>query len=932
MKQIVYIALQGMVAASLAYPTSSLQAETYGFRHTQFFSDPDGIITNTQVWDITARGENSNEIYFATNDGLFVFNGISMECLKNECNTILRAARYDEHSGRLYTAGVNEFGWWEKDCFGNMRYHNIFHNPDFRSSSYDFWRIALHCGQRDTVVLFQCKEMICEFSPSAGTISSITPENSFRYMYDCGENVYYQDGTEIRSYAGNRLNPGQSISGRVVNIIPSRRGLIVAVENKGLMIIEPDGKVTELDRESNKILGKAKITDCRRYDENRLMIGTTVQGIFITDENGKIDHSIKIDSELDNSTVLCTARDKSGNIWLGMDSGVAMIDNSSSDYYLTDNRFGQIHDIVRINDNELLIGSNKGLFLIGQDRQTSLIDGRAGSVWEINLYNGQIFISHDKGLFLLTENLQMKPLYTDTGVFCIRQLHSDRKSFVLGTYSGLALMKLESGSDTPSFTGRIKNYKGFTRNIDVDAMDRVWVTVARTGFVRLSMDREKLIVSEEKAFDLAAGNGKEVFSTIIDGKLFICNSDKAFEVDNPDGEPFESRGAEEILREAGHSTIDIIQDGNRFWYHGADGFGYIERFGAELKRHHGVLRYAQRERVTHLSPIGEGCAIGYKNGIGFCYGSSSSDNSISISKVLARGSRKDIYYDFRKSGFTVPSSNNTICIYVSCSMPGSNDVQYRISGKDESWHNVLLGDCIQIPSLSFGKHSIEIRSASNHNAACSLPVKIQVPWYISWEMILVYGILIILMISGTRVYYKEKNRRIQEEEIKRLEYQNLLKEKKISEIEKEKLRNELKYKGKELANMALNNSRRKGMISGLIAKLEKISTYDDSDEIKQNASALIKQLDSQLKDESEWQKSEDYFNTIYDGLLDRLKASYPSLSKTDLKLCVYIKLNMSTKEIADLMNISPRSVEMGRYRLRKKLGLRPEDEISSILK
>ena len=142
----------------------------------------------------------------------------------------------------------------------------------------------------------------------------------------------------------------------------------------------------------------------------------------------------------------------------------------------------------------------------------------------------------------------------------------------------------------------------------------------------------------------------------------------------------------------------------------------------------------------------------------------------------------------------------------------------------------------------------------------------------------------------------------------------------------------MKYKGKELANMALNNSRRKGMISGLIAKLEKISTYDDSDEIKQNASALIKQLDSQLKDESEWQKSEDYFNTIYDGLLDRLKASYPSLSKTDLKLCVYITLNMSTKEIADLMNISPRSVEMGRYRLRKKLGLRPEDEISSILK
>ena len=932
MKQIVYIALQGMIAALLTHPTSILHAQVHGYRHSQSFSDPDGVITNTQVWDIACGGENSHDMFFATNDGLFVFNGISMECLKDECNTIIRAARYDQNSGRLYTAGVNEFGWWDKDCRGNMRYHNIFHNPDFRSSSYDFWRIALHHGQRDTVVLFQCKEMICEYRPADGTITSITPANSFRYMYDCGESVYYQDGTEIRIYAGSGQTMPQSINGRVVNIVPSENGLIAAVENRGLMRIEADGTISELDRASNLILSKAKITDCRRYDDSHLMVGTTMRGIFITDDNGRIDPSIKIESQLDNATVLCTARDNAGNIWIGMDSGVAMIDNSSSDYYLKDNRFGQIHDIVKINSSDLLIGSNKGLFLIGKDRQASLIDGSAGSVWDISIFDSKIFVSHDKGLFMLTDNLKMKPLYTDTGVFCLRPFHSDSQTFVLGTYSGLALMAMEPGSDTPSFTGRINNYKGFTRNIAVDAMDRVWVTVARTGFVRLSLDLDNLKVSEEKAFDLATEKNKEVFSTVIDGKLFICNSETAFEVDTPDGEPSESRGAGEILRKAGRNATGITQNGNRFWYHGADGFGYIERSGGELERHHGVLRYAQRERVTHLSPIDDGCAIGYKNGIGFCYGGSSADNLIAVSKVLAKGSRKDIYHDFRKSSFSVPASNNTICIYVSCSLPGSNDVQYRLSGDDDSWHAVHLADCIQIPSLSFGKHSIEIRSTSNHDAVCILEVKVKAPWFISWQMFLVYGLMIVLMVSGTRVYYREKNRKLKEEEIKRLEYQNLLNEKKISEIEKEKLRSELKYKGKELANMALSNSRRKGMISDLITKLEKISTFNDTDEIRQSASALIRQLDTQLKDESEWQKSEDYFNTIYDGLLDRLKASYPSLSKTDLKLCVYIKLNMSTKEIADLMNISPRSVEMGRYRLRKKLGLKPDEEISSILK
>ena len=66
-------------------------------------------------------------------------------------------------------------------------------------------------------------------------------------------------------------------------------------------------------------------------------------------------------------------------------------------------------------------------------------------------------------------------------------------------------------------------------------------------------------------------------------------------------------------------------------------------------------------------------------------------------------------------------------------------------------------------------------------------------------------------------------------------------------------------------------------------------------------------------------------------MLDRLRVRYPQLSQTDLRMCVYIKLNLSTKEIAELMNISPRSVEMARYRLRKKLGLGPNDHIGSVL-
>ena len=199
-------------------------------------------------------------------------------------------------------------------------------------------------------------------------------------------------------------------------------------------------------------------------------------------------------------------------------------------------------------------------------------------------------------------------------------------------------------------------------------------------------------------------------------------------------------------------------------------------------------------------------------------------------------------------------------------------------------------------------------------------------------MCLFFVLVIITFVYSIKEYYKRKNRKLKEEEVKRLEYQNLLQEKKISEIEREQLRSELKYKGQELANITINTSRRNSLINGLISKLQTLNSFDDTEDIKNSASELIRELEVQLKDESDWQKSEGYFNTIYDGLLDRLKSTYPSLSKTDMKLCVYIKLNMTTKEMANLMNISPRSVEMARYRLRKKLGLHSDDDIRSVLR
>lgn len=90
---------------------------------------------------------------------------------------------------------------------------------------------------------------------------------------------------------------------------------------------------------------------------------------------------------------------------------------------------------------------------------------------------------------------------------------------------------------------------------------------------------------------------------------------------------------------------------------------------------------------------------------------------------------------------------------------------------------------------------------------------------------------------------------------------------------------------------------------------------------------LINIIDKSLNKNDDWEMFKEAFNNADQKFLKKLKKIHPNLSPNDIKLCAYLRLNLSSKEIAPLLNISVRSVEIKRYRLRKKLGLIPEDNL-----
>ena len=156
-------------------------------------------------------------------------------------------------------------------------------------------------------------------------------------------------------------------------------------------------------------------------------------------------------------------------------------------------------------------------------------------------------------------------------------------------------------------------------------------------------------------------------------------------------------------------------------------------------------------------------------------------------------------------------------------------------------------------------------------------------------------------------------------------------EKKSIALLKENLEAELHFKNKELATVTMHLVERGSILVNikeeLILFMKKTNIPDTQYEFRN----IFRILDESEKKSDDWGQFAIYFDHVHNNFLCCIQAKYPFLSPTDLKLCAYLRLNLSSKEIAQLMNISLKGVEISRYRLRKKLQLSTETNLYNFL-
>jgi hypothetical protein len=110
-----------------------------------------------------------------------------------------------------------------------------------------------------------------------------------------------------------------------------------------------------------------------------------------------------------------------------------------------------------------------------------------------------------------------------------------------------------------------------------------------------------------------------------------------------------------------------------------------------------------------------------------------------------------------------------------------------------------------------------------------------------------------------------------------------------------------------------------------------IESNTDRNTILSRLNQIEKKIQENISADNSWKKFEENFDMVYENFLKRLGETFPELNICDKKICAYLKMGLSSKDIAPLINMSVRSVEMSRYRMRKKLKLGRNSNLGEFL-
>jgi len=923
-----------------------------------------------QNWAITQ--DNRGFIYFGNNDGVLKYDGSRWSLFPTQNLSIVRSVL--AIGDTVLVGAFEEIGMIVPDDNSKLIYKSLNHLIPQQYARFDeVWNIFYHQGQ----IFFQSFEYI--FILHNNSIRVIEPISSFGMMFFAGGKFYVVDiktGLMVLHDEGLKLVSDNPVFMRneIRSVIQLRDGrLLIGTSNEGLFTLD-NGALLPWKSEVNKQLQESKLFSVRELSGGYLAFGSVRKGIFITDNQGVILQHINRSKGLQNNTVLSIYEDRQNNLWLGLDNGIDFI-GLRSPLSLLNHNFNLESVYASIIHNGIFyIGTNQGLFAMNYDKLTrtgasestfTLIEGTEGQVWSLTVIYNTLFVGHNFGCFLV-EGFSATKISDIRGFWSFIAPPLTRNLIIAGTYTGLIKLSNSGGRWRP--IGEIYGFNESSRSLFMDRLNNFWVSHGYKGLFKLRLNSSLDTVVDMKLVRGEHGLPEQLPYNIqiIDNEMIITTHKGVFKYD------YNIHAFKKCDRLNplfyGKGLIDKLHQ---------DKVGNIWYFTSSYM---GVFRLLEdatyRDITVPFSPINEtmipvfqnlfvadsrNVFVGSQDGLIHYDPSIVKDyrvtESVFINETMfyGREASKILYFSDgiidRATGSVVevPFSMNSIRFFFSIpSFEYSEEIlfSYRLSGFDEKWSEWDNMSIKEYTNLRDGDYIFEIKAKNKFNHESSITsfrFTIKPPFLRSRTAFIIYAVIFILFVSGNIIYLRKRILRVREKEIqrqkRRLEQREQvfreksdMSEKEIAYLRNESLKKEMIFKNKELANATMHLIQKNKTLTQLKIDLSKlIRSIPAGREENQIATNILKRINKDLRGDKQWEVFNTYFDDVHQDFVSRLKQKYPELTPKELRLCAYLRMNVSSKEIAPLMNISIRGVEISRYRLRKKLNLNQETNLTTFL-
>jgi ligand-binding sensor domain-containing protein/DNA-binding CsgD family transcriptional regulator len=943
----------------LLWPMLGIGQNTIGLPDIINYSKVD-YKAGLQNWDF--KQDNNGIIYVANNEGLLSYDGTYWKLYPLPNKTIVRSVEIGADN-RIYVGGQDEFGYFIPGTNGKLEYHSLIQLLQETEKNFaDVWDIAYYKND----VFFRTSRSLFRYSNNKITVAYAPL--GWSYMGECKGKLYAHDiKTGLMAFESEQwkaLPSGSLTNVEVTAILPIKDAIIITTLKNGVYNYSNTG-TTKIVTPATIAIEKDRIYTATAINNEWIGLGTTNAGVHIIDEKGGLIQRLSKPEGLQNYNILSIFSDNQSNLWLGLNNGIDCVGFNKAIKHVNPNyQDASVYATIIYKDN-LYVGTSSGLFSAPLNGASDLsfnrgnftaIKNSAGQVWGLANINEKLLLAHHEGAFQIQQN-EAKLISSKTGFWNFQTVSASgtESKIVAGNYTGL--LYFNDNGNTIATTNAVKNFTQSSRFVAVDEETHIWVSHPFHGLYRVEKDTASKVAPKLYADKngLPSSLNNHVYK--IKNETVVATEKGVYKY-NSQTDKFEPYGFYQTL--LGQQSLRYLkedQEGN-IWFIHEKQLGVVDMSNKTPK-----IIYIPELNNKLLSgfelvyPVNEtNVFIGGESGLfNLNYAKYKKNNynlQVRIREVRVVGKGDSLLYggyfgnvnenQVQQQGQAPNLGGQWDAIHFEYStalfgLQNNLEYSYRLKGLDENWSKWNSKTEKEYTNLPAGSYTFEVKVRNNLGEESEVDYyrfSVLPAWYVSkWAFI---GYLLLLCIGVFILIRWQKKKFIvqqerHEEEQKKLNYLKQLEidkaKNRITEIKNEKLQLEVENKNTELLNFTMHLVQKGELLSDLKTHMSKMTKVLENSSGLDELKKMIKVINDADKMDKDWENFIYHFDKAHNSFTINLKQKFPKLTANELKLCTFLRLNLSTKEIAQLMNISLRGVELGRYRLRKKLELPTETSL-----